>query len=83
MARYTGPVCKLCRREGEKLFLKGERCYSPKCAIEKRAYPPGQELQTTARSCVPSKKPAGYMVFWNASSAATTGRRLRRVALPA
>lgn len=42
MARYTGPVCKLCRREGEKLFLKGERCYSPKCAIEKRAYPPGQ-----------------------------------------
>jgi small subunit ribosomal protein S4 len=42
MARYTGPVCKLCRREGEKLFLKGARCYSPKCAIERRAYPPGQ-----------------------------------------
>ena len=42
MARYTGPVCKLCRREGEKLFLKGERCYSEKCAMEKRAYPPGQ-----------------------------------------
>ncbi|MEN8241129.1 MAG: 30S ribosomal protein S4 [Chloroflexota bacterium] len=42
MARYTGPVCKLCRREGEKLFLKGERCYTPKCAIERRAYPPGQ-----------------------------------------
>lgn len=42
MARYTGPVCKLCRREGEKLFLKGERCFSTKCAIEKRAYPPGQ-----------------------------------------
>jgi small subunit ribosomal protein S4 len=42
MARYIGPVCKLCRREGEKLFLKGERCYSPKCAIERRAYPPGQ-----------------------------------------
>lgn len=42
MARYTGPVCKLCRREGEKLFLKGERCFSPKCAMEKRAYPPGQ-----------------------------------------
>lgn len=41
MARYTGPVCKLCRREGEKLFLKGERCYTPKCAIEKRGYPPG------------------------------------------
>jgi len=43
MARYTGPVCKLCRREGEKLFLKGERCFSPKCPIEKgRAYPPGE-----------------------------------------
>jgi small subunit ribosomal protein S4 len=42
MARYTGPVCKLCRREGEKLFLKGARCFSPKCAFERRAYPPGQ-----------------------------------------
>ena len=42
MARYTGPVCKLCRREGEKLYLKGTRCLSPKCAIEKRNYPPGQ-----------------------------------------
>lgn len=42
MARYRGPVCKLCRREGEKLFLKGERCFSPKCAIERRSYPPGQ-----------------------------------------
>ncbi len=41
MARYTGPVCKLCRREGEKLFLKGSRCYSPKCALEKRNYAPG------------------------------------------
>ena len=42
MARYTGPVCKLCRREGDKLFLKGARCFSPKCAMERRAYPPGQ-----------------------------------------
>ena len=41
MARYTGPVCKLCRREGEKLFLKGERCFSPKCAFERRSYAPG------------------------------------------
>lgn len=41
MARYTGGVCKLCRREGEKLFLKGERCLSPKCALERRPYPPG------------------------------------------
>ncbi len=42
MARYTGPVCKLCRREGEKLFLKGDRCLSPKCPFERdRGYPPG------------------------------------------
>ncbi|MCJ7694879.1 MAG: 30S ribosomal protein S4 [Anaerolineaceae bacterium] len=41
MARYTDAVCKLCRREGEKLFLKSERCTTPKCAMEKRAYPPG------------------------------------------
>lgn len=42
MARYTGPVCKLCRREGEKLFLKGSRCLTPKCSIERRPYAPGQ-----------------------------------------
>jgi small subunit ribosomal protein S4 len=42
MAKYRGPVCKLCRREGEKLFLKGERCFSPKCAFERRSYPPGE-----------------------------------------
>lgn len=41
MARYNDAVCKLCRREGEKLFLKGERCLSPKCALERRPYPPG------------------------------------------
>jgi len=45
MARYTGPVCKLCRREGLKLFLKGERCFTPKCAIERRNQPPGQHGQ--------------------------------------
>lgn len=42
MARYTGPVCRLCRRTGEKLMLKGERCDSPKCSLEKRSSPPGQ-----------------------------------------
>lgn len=42
MARYTGPVCKFCRREGEKLYLKGARCMSPKCSFERRSYPPGQ-----------------------------------------
>ena len=45
MARYTGPVCKLCRREGEKLFLKGDRCYF-KCAFERRSYAPGQHGQS-------------------------------------
>lgn len=42
MAKYRGPVCKLCRREGEKLFLKGVRCFSPKCSFDRRGYPPGQ-----------------------------------------
>jgi small subunit ribosomal protein S4 len=42
MAKYTDPVCRLCRREGEKLFLKGQRCYSPKCAFERRGFPPGE-----------------------------------------
>ncbi len=42
MGKYRGPVCKLCRREGEKLFLKGARCFSPKCSFERREYPPGQ-----------------------------------------
>ena len=41
MAKYRGPVCRLCRREGEKLFLKGERCFTPKCSFERRGYPPG------------------------------------------
>ena len=41
MARYSGPTCRLCRREGEKLFLKGARCLSPKCSFERRDYPPG------------------------------------------
>jgi len=49
MARYTGPACKLCRREGEKLFLKGERCFTPKCAMEKRAYPPGEHGRYSSR----------------------------------
>jgi small subunit ribosomal protein S4 len=45
MAVYSGPVCRLCRRDGVKLFLKGERCYTSKCAIERRKYPPGQHGQ--------------------------------------
>lgn len=45
MARYKGPLCRLCRREGEKLFLKGERCFKDKCALDKRNYPPGEHGQ--------------------------------------
>jgi small subunit ribosomal protein S4 len=45
MARYTGALCRICRREGEKLFLKGDRCYTEKCAIERRKYPPGHHGQ--------------------------------------
>jgi small subunit ribosomal protein S4 len=56
MARYTGPACRLCRREGMKLFLKGERCYTEKCAIEKRNFPPGQHGKSRRQ------KLAGYGV---------------------
>jgi small subunit ribosomal protein S4 len=49
VARYIGSVCRLCRREGGKLYLKGERCFTDKCAIEKRAYPPGQHGQRRTR----------------------------------
>ncbi|HZT09298.1 MAG TPA: 30S ribosomal protein S4 [Chloroflexota bacterium] len=45
MARYTGPVCRICRRFGLKLFLKGQRCFGPKCAVERRKYPPGEHGQ--------------------------------------
>jgi small subunit ribosomal protein S4 len=55
MARYIGPVCRLCRREGTKLFLKGERCHTEKCAIEKRNFVPGQHGQTRK-----TKKVVGY-----------------------
>lgn len=50
MARYTGPACKLCRREGKKLFLKGDRCYTGKCAIERRSYAPGQHGQNRKKT---------------------------------
>ena len=49
MARYRGAVCRLCRREGVRLYLKGDRCFSAKCAIEKRAYPPGEQAQRRMR----------------------------------
>jgi len=49
MARYRGPACRLCRRESQKLFLKGDRCYSEKCSVDRRAYPPGQHGQGRPR----------------------------------
>ena len=57
MARYTGPVCRKCRREGQKLFLKGQRCYGPKCSYEKRQYPPGQGGENSGR-----RRPSDYAV---------------------
>ncbi len=50
MARYTGPACKLCRREGKKLFLKGDRCYTSKCAFDRRSYAPGQHGQNRKKT---------------------------------
>ena len=49
MSKNIGPVCRLCRREGEKLYLKGERCFTPKCAIERRNFPPGQHGKSGSR----------------------------------
>ena len=50
MSKNIGPVCKLCRREGDKLYLKGERCFTPKCAFERRSFAPGQHGRTGSRS---------------------------------
>src|SRR6056297_1079074 len=49
MAKYTGPVCKICRREGEKLFLKGDRCHTEKCSFDRRPYPPGEHGKSNLR----------------------------------
>ena len=77
MAKSLSPVCKLCRREGEKLFLKGDRCFTPKCSFEKRSFAPGQHGRTAGRgggkgmaqdvsltlpaNCAPNKKLAVSM----------------------
>ena len=55
MARYTGPVCRMCRRDGTKLFLKGAKCFTEKCPVEKRNFPPGQHGQSKKQ-----KKVVGY-----------------------
>ncbi len=74
MARYTGPVCKLCRREETKLYLKGEKCYTDKCPFERRSYPPGQHGKqatggagrlTTRRSYVLKQQTRRIYGFWS------------------
>ena len=84
MSKNLGPVCKLCRREGEKLYLKGERCFTPKCAVDRRNFPPVsmgvQAVEarvavlvaslTIYVSCAPNNAPDVFMGFWSVSSAA-------------
>jgi small subunit ribosomal protein S4 len=60
MAKYLGPVCRLCRREGEKLFLKGERCFTPKCGFEKRSFAPGVHGKTGSRSRTATGRESDY-----------------------
>ncbi len=61
MSKYLGPVCKLCRREGEKLYLKGERCFTPKCAFERRSFAPGQHGRTSGRSSSVTGRESDYL----------------------
>jgi small subunit ribosomal protein S4 len=61
MSKYIGPVCRLCRREGEKLYLKGERCFTPKCAIDRRSFPPGQHGKTGSRGGNRSGRESDYL----------------------
>ena len=71
MGRYTDSVCRQCRREGEKLFLKGDRCYSEKCAVERRPFPPGAHGQGRRQKpseygiqLRESKRPSVFMACW-------------------
>jgi hypothetical protein len=82
LARYSGPVCRLCRREGMKLFLKGERCHSEKCAIEKRNFAPGQhgkdkKPRSSAMVCsfARSRRRAATTAFSKDSSGTFTRRQ--------
>ena len=61
MSKNIGPVCRLCRREGEKLYLKGERCFTPKCAIDRRNFPPGQHGKTGSRGGNRSGRESDYL----------------------
>ena len=61
MSKNISPVCKLCRREGEKLYLKGERCFTPKCAFERRSFAPGQHGRTGGRSNMGTGRESDYL----------------------
>ena len=61
MSKNLGPVCRICRREGEKLYLKGERCFTPKCAIDRRSFPPGQHGRTGSRGGNRSGRESDYL----------------------
>ena len=84
MARYTGAVCKLCRRERMKLFLKGAKCDTMRCPVERKPYPPGQHgrgrirTASTCSSCVRSRRPAASTACSRSSSAICTWRRRER-----
>ena len=94
MAKYLGPVCKLCRREGEKLFLKGERCFTPHCSFEKRSFAPGQHGRTGSRSNrggtgresdyarqLRAKQKARRVTVFSSASSIATLKRLRDAAV--
>ena len=88
MARNLDPKCRQCRREGEKLFLKGEKCFTDKCAIERRNYAPGQHGQKSGRlsdygvQLREKQKLAVYMEYWSVNSAIITSLLTGSGALP-
>lgn len=76
MAKTISPVCKLCRREGEKLYLKGERCFGPKCSFERRSYAPGQHGKTAGRGGGRGKSRTGESDFARQLRAKQKARRI-------
>ena len=89
MARHTGPVCRLCRREGVKLFLKGSRCDTPKCAIERRGTPPGMQQARRGKMTDygmhlrESKRLSTTTACWSVSSGITSDEAERCAAIRA
>src|SRR5512144_2951964 len=80
MSKNLGPVCRLCRREGEKLYLKGERCFTPKCAIDRRDFPPGQHGRTGSRGTRSrSGRESDYLRQLRAKQRGLTGLNLLQI----